>query len=89
MKASDANRAAILAEALDDISALNRSLKRITPANGYSRRVMEIGVTDQCDVGGEGGGEVCIDVTTGRKLVPLLRDLIEQELRAMGVEVED
>lgn len=90
MKPENAERAAILVRArLEIVADLEKGLERDAPENGYTRRVVSIETLDAADSGGHADYNVEIDILTGRKLVPLLKQLIDDELRAIGVEIKE
>lgn len=89
MKASDTTRAAMLFEALRRTDRVSADLRK-EPRKGYDVRALELMAVSfndrenlDCDA------DLYVDAVIALKLMPMLRDLIEQELRAMGVEVEE
>jgi hypothetical protein len=87
MSAKDRQRAAVLLVAREAVADLRRGMRRTKPdpCNG-SRRSVVIGVEDiDPGNGSVGGGEVEIDIATARKLIPLLLDVIGDELANLGV----
>jgi hypothetical protein len=89
MKASDAKRAAILVEAHKRIARVTADMER-KPSKGYEIRALElmaVSFNDREDI--DCDADLYVDATIGLALLPLLKGLIEQELRAMGVELED
>ncbi len=80
-------RILFLLEAQKDIDALERAAKnnRVDPAGG-DYRAMAIEVGDYCIDGGSPDAGIEIDLPVARKLIPILRDLIGDELAALGYE---
>ena len=76
--------------ALDDAKAqladLEAALKIDKPTGGYTARVVSLQVMDTCESGGDNITAVRVDMVTGRKLFPMLRQLIDSELQALGVQ---
>ncbi len=86
MKAIDAKRAAVLVEALSGLADLAKEAEREEPEGSYDYRAMLVSV-ENCDASGStADGNIEIDLATARKLIPMLRDLFESELIALGVE---
>jgi hypothetical protein len=89
VKRADALRVGILAEALGDLGeVLVEPLKRVEPRQNYDRRSMLISIEDICDSGSSSEGSIEIDLVTAAKVIPLLRQLMAEELAALGVEIE-
>ena len=91
MKAANAQRAAILVDALRNLPDITGTMRRSKPQSTWSFFGMRLGIAD---LGLDGSddfgcvnieGWIDIDIKTARLLVPLLRKLIEDELRKLGV----
>lgn len=88
MKAADAERAAKLVGALRGLDKIGRKAVE-SKGDGILYRCIEIGVYDS--EGPDGGMDVCgveVEVPIGLKLLPHLRQLLRDELAALGVTVE-
>jgi hypothetical protein len=85
MTPAEAKRIVVLSDALDALPALEKAAKKNSPKSGYSRRVLYIAASSECDAGGEPDADIEIDPETGRLLLPLLRKLITDELEKLGV----
>lgn len=86
MTPAETRRAAILAQALEDMDRLEKDSERtkVNPVDG-DRRAITIHSSDLCEAGGTQYAEVELDLKTGRLLMPLLRKLITTELEKLGV----
>lgn len=86
MKRADAERAAILVQALaelDDVAAALREPKR----ESYDYRGLMLWAGDIGRGGDVGNGaNTAIDAATGALLLPIVRKIIEDELVKLGVE---
>lgn len=82
--AARARRIAYLLDAQDGLDAVERATRKVKSANPNEYRAMQIDVGDYCEAGGSPDAGIEIDPPLARKLIPLLRDLIGDELAALG-----
>lgn len=85
MKRSDAQRVAILAEALGDLDRLEK-VKPKDP-DGECWRGVQLSVEDfEGESGSSSVAHAELPLDIGRQLIPVARKLIEDELARLGVE---
>lgn len=90
MKARDAQRVALLVQALADMQGLVEQSKSDEPENKhYDRRLFAVRFGDGKDTIECSSWSVVLDAKTGRMLLPFVVATILAELQAMGVEVEN
>lgn len=89
MTRDQAKRAAILANALDEMPSLKKKLRKPGPIEGgYTHNWLEVSfyqsTHDPYD-GGSGGPRLYVDLKTGKKIEKAARKIIKRELRKLGV----
>lgn len=85
VKDQDQARATMLLSALIDFRDVAKTARK--DGAGRYTHAIEVSVAEMQD--GEGQGShayLYLDIETGRKLLPLVRKLIKDELKALGVE---
>jgi hypothetical protein len=87
MKAKDAARAAGLVAAHEGLPAVSRAcrLKGKPDATDGDRYSFVLGVHARCDAGGVEVAEIEIDLKTARAILPLVLDVMGDELAALGI----
>ncbi len=86
MKAENASRAARLVAARDGVRRLVRAMKRTKPNSWNGNwRGMKIAIGDFTESSSKLDASIKIDLETARKLIPLIQDVIGDELAAIGV----
>lgn len=85
MKATDAWRAKLLVDALDEWDDLAKELRR-RAGKRHQHRAFQMAAGDLSSEGPEPDGCVFVDDETGRKIATAARKIIEEELRLLGVK---
>lgn len=83
---AQAKRIVMLDDALSGIADVLKEMKRRKPAEHYSRRVLRIEISDECDSGGTCDAGIEIDLDTGDLLLPMVKRLIREQLHALGAK---
>lgn len=87
MTPAQTGRAAMLLTALSGFNALIKESNKKKPPKYGDGRAVEVAIAEMNDGEGQGSNAyIYLDLETGKKLLPKVRDLIRTELIALGVE---
>lgn len=88
MTADEAKRAGMLLTALADFKALIVESEKKRRPKYCEGRAVEVSIAEMSEGQGQGSqAYIYLDLETGKKLLPTVKTLIEDELKALGVKV--
>lgn len=90
MNLKTAKRIGVTLEHLNNFGSLIESCSETKVSHGCRYKALTLSCMDVCDGGGNGyGDDVHIDAETAVKILPKIRQLVIEEMRALGAEVDD
>jgi hypothetical protein len=90
MKVKDANRIGITVPHLQYFEEALQDLADPKPSSGCRYKCLQLSVMSICDSGGNGtSSDIEIDCETAAKILPRIKEMIVEEMKAIGAEIEE